>query len=181
MSLRYLSISQLSEVTGKDRRTVTKRLALVAPHTTEGRAILYDAAEAIETIFVSDSVEGMDKKLLKAELGLEIARQAKAEIEVGKLRGELIPIGEVVRCVEKEYSFVRAQIRSLPSKLAKPLSMIADPVEVHSRLLEAVNECLAELVADVLFETKYEKLNVELPDKAPEPEVDGAEPSEELP
>ena len=158
MSLRLLSISQLSEVTGKDRRTITKRLAGVEPHSTEGRAVIYSAPEAISLIMASDTVAGLDKKLLQAEVGLEIARQAKMEIEVGKLRGELVSVEDVAKAVEKEYSFVRAQFRSIPSKLAKPLSMVQEPNEVYKQLDEAINDCLAELTVDKKYEQSRQHL-----------------------
>jgi hypothetical protein len=151
MSLRYLSLSQLSDITGKDRRTVAKRLAAVKPHSEKGRAILYDAPEAIEAIFLSDSVEGMDKKLLRVELAVEEERLQKLRIENGRSLGELVAVDQVAKAVEKEYSFVRAQVRSIPSKMAKPLSMVTDPNEIYSRLTDAVDECLTELTMD----TKY--------------------------
>lgn len=172
MSLRYLSISQLSEVTGKDRRTVSKRLSGIEPHSLKGNAQLYDSARAVELICAAESVAGMDKQLLKAELGVEVARQAKMEIEVGKLRGELVPLGDVAKAVEKEYSFVRAQFRSIPSKLAKPLSMISDPNEVHLRLHEAVDECLAELTADVKYDELNRKFESARSAADPVPEID---------
>lgn len=159
MSSRYLSISQLSELTGKDRRTISKRLDGVKPHSANGRAQLYDAHEVLETLYVSDKVEGMDKKLLRIELALEEERLTKLKLENGKTTGELATIEDVVKTVGKEYSFVRAQLRSLPSRLAKPLSMVSDPNTVHSRLKDAVEECLAELTADEQYEHERELLD----------------------
>lgn len=159
MSLRYLSISQLSEITGKDRRTVSKRLAAITPQSEAGRAILYDAPAAIEAIFLSDSVEGMDKKLLRVELAVEEERLQKLKIENGRSLAELVPVEQVAKAVEKEYSFVRAQVRSIPSKMAKPLSMVTDPNQVYTRLQEAVDECLTELTMDKKYADADRQLN----------------------
>lgn len=159
MSLHQLSISQLSEITGKDRRTITKRLAGIEPQSGKGRAILYDAPEAIEAIFVSDSVEGMDKKLLRVQLAVEEERLQKLRIENGRALGELVPVEQVAKAVEKEYSFIRSQIRSIPSKMAKPLSMVTDPNEVYSRLQAAVDECLTELTMDAKYEQAQQQLD----------------------
>lgn len=182
MSLRYLSISQLSEVTGKDRRTISKRLASIQPHSDEGRAYKYDAAVALDLIFASDSVQGMDKQLLKAQLGLELGKQAKIEIEVAKLRGELIPLGEIVKAVEKEYANVRAQLRAIPSKLAKILSMVTDPNEVYLRLTESIDETLTELTADKEFADKQKlmeaKTDAEIIPTAPEQPATPDEPND---
>jgi hypothetical protein len=158
MSLRYLSISQLSEITGKDRRTVSKRLAALVPQTTKGNAQLYSAPEAIETIFVSDSVEGMDKKLIRVQLAIEEEKLQKIKIENGVSLKELVPVEDVAKAVEKEYSIVRSQIRALPSKMAKPLSMVTEPNEIYSRLQEAVDEVLLELTADAQYESAKQKL-----------------------
>ena len=47
----YLSISQLSELTGRDRRTVAGKLADV-PHTAGERgAMLYESSEALPLIY----------------------------------------------------------------------------------------------------------------------------------
>jgi hypothetical protein len=169
MSLRYLSISQLSEITGKDRRTISKRLAATQPHSVNGRAQLYDAAEAIQIIYVSDSVEGMDKKLLRTELAIEEERLTKLKLENGKASGELVLLEEVAKVVEKEYSYVRANIRSLASRLAKPLAMIDDANIVFSRLAEAVDEVLAELTADQVYQAKAEDAKLEPLQEQPAP------------
>lgn len=158
MSLRYLSISQLSEITGKDRRTISKRLAGMQPHSVNGRAQLYDAVEALEQLFISDKIEGMDKKLLRVELALEEEKLQKLKIENGRALGELVPVDSVCKEVEKEYAFVRSQLRSLPSKLAKPLSMVTDPNEAYALLTDSVDECLRELTADAAYAEKSQSL-----------------------
>ena len=158
MSLHLLSISQLSEVTGKDRRTIVKRLGNIQPHSEKKNAKLYIASEALETLFLSDSVEGMDKKLVKVNLAIEEEKLSQLKIKNARSRGELVPLHEVSREVAKEYAVVRARVRTVPSSLAKAVSMISDPHEVLHRISEAIEDCLCGLVADAKYEIELEQI-----------------------
>ena len=155
-SLRYLSINQLAEITGKDRRTIKKKLAKLN-YQRDGRGYYYDAHEALPLLF-SESAKDIDKKLQAEQLRYESARAEKLELEVKKLRGEVVPIEEVAKTVEREYAFVRAHIRAIPSKLAKPLSMTTDPHEIYAQIESVVNECLTELTSDKVYAERSSQL-----------------------
>lgn len=151
MNLRYLSINQLSEVTGKDRRTIKKRLAGIAPHSEDGRAQYFDAHVVIDLLFALDSSQGIDKKLQQEELRIESARREKLEIEVKRLRGEMLPIDVVAKELEMACTYVRAQLFSLPNKLSMPLAIISDPAVVNEKIHNALSECLTELNTDHVY------------------------------
>jgi len=152
MALRYLSISQLSEITGKDRRTISDRLSDVKAHSADGRAQYYDTREVLPIILVEKTVAGIEKKLQRIELETAEETLQKLKLANGKTTGELASIEEVAETVEREYSYVRAQLRSLPSRMAKPLSMVTDPGEVFTQLTDAINEALSELSADKTYD-----------------------------
>lgn len=156
-----MTINQLMELTGKSFRTVKKKIESLKPVREDGRAGHYSTVDALKLIYAT-AVDKANSELAKETLLLERARREKLEIEIGKLRGDLVAIDEVVKVVEKEYSFVRSQVRSLPSKLAKPLSMVTDPNEVYTRLSDGVDELLTELTAD----SKYEHDRQQLADAA---------------
>lgn len=158
MSLKFLSKNQLHEVTGKDRRTIDKRLAGVAPHANKGKNQLYLAAEVIPLILAEQAVAGFEKKLKRIELETAEEQLQKLKLANGKTTGELVPVEDVAKVVEKQYSFVRAKMRALPSSHAKPLSMMTDPNEVHTLLREVIDECLAELTADDKYERDRQEL-----------------------
>jgi hypothetical protein len=162
-----MTINQLMELTGKSFRTVKKRLEPLNPVREDGRAAFYDTKAALELLYPTVASE-----LARENLLLERARREKVEIEVGQMRGVLVPIKEVVKNVEREYSFVRSQLRALPSKLAKPLSMTIDPNEVHTRLSEAVDECLTELTADAKYEHDCNQIESARNSVAEVPEAD---------
>jgi phage terminase Nu1 subunit (DNA packaging protein) len=149
-----MSLNQLVELTGKTFRTVKKRLAGLRPVREDGRAEYYDTKEALQLLYPQ-----VQSELAKENLLLERARREKEELKLGEMKGELIPVAEVVKAVEREYNFVRSQIRNLPSKMAKPLSMTADANDVFELLQEAVNECLTELTVDEKYKQKLDDIN----------------------
>lgn len=145
--LRYLSINQLHEITGKDRRTITKRLAELDAQPGPNNGKYYDSREALKLLYGSGA-QSHEKQLMEEQLNYERARAEKIRLEVDKLKGSLVPIDDVASIVEKEYAYVRAQLLSIPSKMAKPLANINDPQVVKDNLDEAIAEVLGELTAD---------------------------------
>lgn len=159
MNLRYLSMTQLSEVTGVDRRTVKNRLAELKPIKTVANAIIYDAHMALPLVLrTSDkSASQVEKQMAEEQLRFEKARADKMSLEVQKMQGEVVNIEDVARTVSKEYSYVRAAILSIPAKRAKALALEDDPAVIQSTLLEDVNEVLAHLQADANLEITPEE------------------------
>lgn len=153
MNLRYLNTSQLSQVTGRDRRTIKTKLEGVEPSGTEGKSNLYDAHNVIPIILGIETKEEQNtyKQIQKETLRLEKAKADKIELEVAKTRGEQVPITDVASIVEKEYSAVRSQLIAIPTKMCLELSTIDDPAIIQDKLQEAINDCLTELSADKQF------------------------------
>lgn len=145
MSIRYLSITKLSELTGKDRRTITKRLESLTPHKEDGRALIYDAQQALELIYTFETTVGIDKKLKEEQLRYERGRADKIQLEVEKRRGQLVEVESVALAIEKEYAAVRSGLMAIPSKMAHVLSVVDDPNEIKEKLEDAINETLGEL------------------------------------
>lgn len=157
-----MSINQLVDLTGLNYRTIKNRLKPIATVREDGRSHFYDTRDALKLLYPTVATE-----MAKENLLLERARREKAEIEVGQLKGQLVPIADVGKVIRKEYSYVRSQLRAMPSNMAKPLSMISDAHLVYKRLSEAVDECLTELTADAKYE--LERTRIEATSK---PDVD---------
>jgi len=160
---RLFSIRDLIDITRKSDKTIKKKLETLAPTPGPKGAKLYDSAQALALIYAD--VGDLSTERAK----LTVLQQEKLEIEIAKIKGEVVAIEDVAKTVEKEYSFVRAHIRQLPSKLAKPLSMVTDPHEVHAAISEAVDECLTELTADATYAKQVAEKTTEL-DTAPRAE-----------
>ena len=153
MSLRQLSMTQLHELTGIDRRTVKKRLDKIEPITGPRGAMLYDPVVALPLLYNGgDNPEDDAKALLDAQLRYEEARADKMRLEADKMAGLQVAIEDVAKAVEKEYTYVRATLYAMPSKLAKGLALEEDPAVIQSQLHAAVDEALAHLKADTNLE-----------------------------
>jgi phage terminase Nu1 subunit (DNA packaging protein) len=165
MSNRYLSKSQLSELTGFDRRTVRERLAdlqpSIRPEGANGKGHYYDTREALPLLYKAATSNDVSKQLNEESLRYERGRADRIEIEVAKLRGELVGIEEVAKTVEKQYTFVRSQLRSIPSKLAKPVTLAPDANVVHKLITDAIDECLTELTADINYSAQVAAIEAE--------------------
>lgn len=145
MKLRYLSMNQLSEITGKDRRTIKKRLADVPVHETTSTSHIYDAHLALPILYGVTDSESLEAQLQEEKIKFERARAEKTEIEVAKIKGELVSIEDVKKVNDRLFTYVRAHLISIPSKAAKAISLIDDPAVVKARLEDYINEALTEL------------------------------------
>lgn len=158
MNNRFLSISQLAEITGFDRRTVTSRLASIKPFKVERNAHIYDCHSALPLIYTAGDVES---QMATESLLLEKAKREKAELEVARLRGEQVPIQDVCAVIEKEYSYVRATLHSIPTRRAVAIAFEPNPSVVSSMISENINEALAHLQADKTYSKFKEDLSDE--------------------
>lgn len=179
LNIRFLTISQLAELTSLARETVRKRLGDLEPVKGEGNTYRYDTHLALPRLYKAPGTkQEIDKAMAEESLLLERARREKIELDVKRMRGEYVSIEETCKAVEKEYSFVRSQLRSLPSKLAKPLSIIMDPHVVQTTIEEAINECLEELVADQKYEEILDEVEWSRASTDSKPEKDAETVSE---
>jgi hypothetical protein len=143
--MRYLSMSQLSQVTGKDRRTVKDRLQGLEPKL-EGRAHLYDAHIALPMILeLTDGDNSVAKQMADEQLRYERERADKVALQNQKLRGEVVSIEEVANVVEGEYAAVKAALIAIPSKCAGELATMDNVIEIKKLLDGLINETLVEL------------------------------------
>ncbi len=160
MNLRYLSISQLHKVTGKDRITIAKKLESIKPFEEKGNAKIYDTYEALPLIFSGEQPKGMSKKLMDVTYEIEKEKLNKIRMDNELKIGRLVEIDEVVKTVEKEFTFVKAQIKTLPSKLSKRLSIENDPLVINQIITTEINDTLNELISDKTYEEKMKELEI---------------------
>ncbi len=166
-SKRYLTQSHLSELTGKDRATVRKRLEGLAPYTEHNKIKYFDAHVALPMILLPENTAGIDRQIQEEKLRYDTARADKMELEVAKRRGELIEVESVAKVIEQEYSAVRAALFAIPIKMAMVLAPLTQPTEIKRELEDSINEVLQELSA----ESKYAEI------MPPEPEADEGQQS----
>lgn len=78
MKQRLLSINGLSLATGRDRATITKRLAGIEPDETRGKARLYDLNEVIGIIMGDDLPSNELRDLVNGSIAYHIAKPLDA-------------------------------------------------------------------------------------------------------
>lgn len=141
--LSRLSVSSLAELTGYDRRTIRLRLKrepAIQPVERDGRTVWYPAREALERIYLGES---LDLTRERARLARE---QADAqELKNRQARGELVPGDQIESAWVALMSGVRSRLLSVPSKVAPIVHAAKTPAEAEAIIREHQTEALAEL------------------------------------
>lgn len=95
MSIKKVTISKLHEMTGKDRRTIKKRLSNLTPAEIKGRYTYYFISEALELIY-SEHEENQDLDLTIERAKLTREQRLKTALERKQLDGSLLGFPMVV-------------------------------------------------------------------------------------
>lgn len=138
----FLNVNQLSKLTGVDRRTIDRRLKGLAPQKNGNRVKLYDAKIALKKI-LNPGGSGLDLTQEKARLSK--LQADKVQLEVSKLRGELIEVKQVKEQAFNSGRRVRDRILNIPSRISHELAAETDPFKVEVLLTQALTEALLEL------------------------------------
>lgn len=79
-----VSINQLAELTGRDRRTITRRLEDLPFSEGEKGAHLYDARTALDAIYLSQSPRDAldEKRCAQIDLQMEISRKQRIPMKI---------------------------------------------------------------------------------------------------
>ena len=140
------SISELSHLTGFDRRRIRAALCDMPSETGAKGALLYESTEALPQLYLSRG--GADSFDLTAERARLAHHQAnKAALEAEQLAGSLIEIEAVADIVGAEYANVRSKLLVIPSKAAPQvigLSIAAAKALLDDMIFEALDELTAD-------------------------------------
>ena len=105
----HLSISQQSELTGRDRRTVAGKLADV-PHTAGERgAMLYESSQALPLIYAVDNLEAARAAQARSQASLNAVREED-------LRKQRIPIQIVLDTMDEVFQSIGSTIKAAKGK-----------------------------------------------------------------
>ena len=148
-----MSISQLANITGLDRRTVTQRLEAV-DHTggeKPGQAISYDTTLALPALYPGSRLDEGDAQRLDVKLErakLDRAKRHLAEVALAEKKRALIPADSVQSHWSAMVSNCRARLLAIPSRLALSLVGVTDPHVINDIARGLVYEALTELSSD---------------------------------
>lgn len=141
MDLSRVSISKLAEYTGKDRRTIKRRLARI-PRGPDGR---YDSREALPAIFAADAPTDLEH----AQARLYHHRANVAEIKAARLREQLVPADVAAGYWKDIMANTNTRLRALAGEAARAVVGQKDLATVEDRLTTAVHQALFDLAAFV--------------------------------
>lgn len=140
--LEYLSISQLYDLTGKDRATIAQRLKDIEPIMRKrDSAKTYEKTEALTLIF--GSADAIGESLAKERRAK--AEAEKAEILVSKLKGELVSVDSMKSAAsELVKTLYTRTVRVFPSVIAQKI-VGKEAIEVEAILREGLADIFNEL------------------------------------
>ncbi len=140
------SISELSHLTGFDRRRIRAALCDLPASKGAKGALLYESTEALPQLYLSRG--GADSFDLTAERARLAHHQAnKAALEAEQLAGSLIEIEAVASVVGEEYSNVRSRLLAISTRAAPQvigLSIAAVKAVLDDMIFEAVEGLTAD-------------------------------------
>ncbi len=142
--VKFLTASDLEYLTGRNFRTIKKRLGDLEPVKTRGRSKFYEARAAIARVFSSNDAQ-VQYDLNKERARLAAMQADEKQIDYLRKVETLLPAD----LVEKEWSnlvgAVRAKLLSIPVKAAPHLLELTTPEEAEHNLRPFILEALAEL------------------------------------
>lgn len=141
----YLNVSELSIITGKDRRTVSQRLnaAELVPRK-NGAANEYKTPTAVRAILAPDLATG-DSDTAQAEQARYKAEKMKIELE--KIKGEVVSIKDIDYIFSNVTARVKSKILAIPGRIAPEVTPKerAAVVKAADRVIREALEELAGL------------------------------------
>src|SRR5437899_1342239 len=108
-----LSINQLSELTGRDRRTITKHLEDLAFVDGEKGAYLYESSEVLPLIYAVDNLEAARAKQALSQAALNAFREED-------LRKQRIPRQVALDAVDETFQTLTATLKAAKNKKLTP-------------------------------------------------------------
>jgi phage terminase Nu1 subunit (DNA packaging protein) len=144
-----LSLSELARLAQIDRRTAAKLVEGLKSEDGPKQSQLYYLGDVLERLCAgSRNSKKLIEQIQVEELRIRRAKAETSELDLSKLKGEVVSIEEVATTVEKEYNYIRARLRAVPISLAMQLSYVSTPNECQRLVHDAINEALTDLVAD---------------------------------
>ena len=113
-------------------------------------AMLYESTVALPMLYICPT-ESDNLDLTAERARLAHFQANKTELEAAKMKRELIEVEEVAEIVGNDYANMRANLVSLPTKLAPQLVGIEDIAQGQALIEQGVYSALQELSADEVY------------------------------
>jgi phage terminase Nu1 subunit (DNA packaging protein) len=141
-----VTLEDLTRLSGRTYRTIRDRIATLEPEVRKAKGSLYDSRKALALIFNDgQDPDGLD--LSQERAALAQMQRRKLELEVAKIRGDLVPRELVTKALTFLAITFRSRLVALPRKLAIQLSP-ENPRAIEAKIESEAHAILAELEDD---------------------------------
>jgi len=147
----YFSINKLSLFTGKDRRTVKKRLESLSPITIQKSVAYYEISKALERIYQPELKTTNKVSTLHDERTRLVKAQAqKAELELQELDGSLISVNLVKKDGYSLGRYMRESLEAATVRIIAPL-----PEKIKARVEKSIRKEHRQILVNIKNANKY--------------------------
>lgn len=138
-----VSIQQLSELTGIDRRRIRSRLsdAGLEPEPGPSRALRFDSQKALSALLCGTAK--LDPAQERAQL--DQARRLQIEARLAADRGELLPVDEVATVWADQIRIAKERLLAIPTRVAPAVLRLDEIRDVERVMRDALLTVLEEL------------------------------------
>ena len=112
-----VSQNQLSELTGKDRKTIRRLLSNLAPTNGPHRAKLYESKIALETLYYGNNGNGEFVTTAEAVRRLTIAKEKEIVLDMEIKRGSRVPLEDVAETANQIFMGIAGTIKAYHNKV----------------------------------------------------------------
>ena len=139
------SINELANMTGRDRRTVARRLESLPSKPGANRAKLYDTRAALQRIIAPTGADGEQLDPAQEKAALDRARRELVELDVQRRRRDLVEVEAVISAWSTQVQIAKSRMMALPARLAPDMVRATDQREAERHIRREINAVLEEL------------------------------------
>ncbi len=138
-----ITISALSDLTGFDRRTISRRLADLKCEDKGRGGKFYQSDHALSLLYNGGGGENLDPAQERALL--DNARRRLAELEFSKRRGELLSADVAYRAIEQAATAFKSRLQGIPGQYSSILAAESDAKKIEGILDQEIWNALDEI------------------------------------
>jgi phage terminase Nu1 subunit (DNA packaging protein) len=101
---------------------------------------------------VSGSDQADERELKRRKLAAETA---KVELELARVRGEVVPLAQLERALANTFAEIKTNIRSVPSRVATAIIGESNETRIKAVILKEIDQAL-EVLGDFDLEPEFD-------------------------
>lgn len=138
-----ISLNYLSELTGFDRRRVTRAVSGLPHADGPNNSKTIDSVQALRVLFAGADGERLDAQQERAML--DRVRRELGELDLARRRHDLIPVEEVREAWASQITIAKGRLLSLPSRISGEVLRLKSQREIENVIRDQIHTILMEL------------------------------------